>query len=156
MFIAAHHGERIPARQAARLSSRAREIVILRRMMIEPRTTRRMALALLAAAVWPATAIAQSNEGPRPGRYRVYLVQFTTRTYTQDIVLHPDGRYEIFHPSGNLYGSGRYEYEAAQQRVRWLSGPNQELGRGGSFSIREGGRVHYILMGRFVYAINGE
>ncbi len=113
-----------------------------------------MVLAMtIAAGAMMAAWTARADSGPRPGVYKVYLVQFTNASYVYDLVLKEDGRYEVREFDDTLKSSGEYRYDAAQQRVRWLSGLNYEMGRGGSFSIKENG-AHYILMGQKVYAIN--
>jgi hypothetical protein len=114
-------------------------------------------MAVAAAVLFGAfTTLAHADDGPRLGVYRVYLVPFTDATYVYDLVLMPEGKYEVREFDNSLKSSGEYAYEESKSRVRWLSGLNYEMGRGGSFSIREGGAVHYILMGTKVYAINGE
>lgn len=118
----------------------------------------RAALALVFAAgamiaAW--SGIARADTGPRPGVYKVYQVPFTEPSYVYDLILMADGRYEVREFDNTLKSEGQYRYEAAEQRVYWLSGLNWEMGRGGTFSVKEGG-VHYILMGPKVYATNGE
>lgn len=114
--------------------------------------------AVAAVALLMATTIfcgASAEEGPRAGRYKVYLVQLTTASYVYDLVLLDGGRYEVREFDNSLKSQGEYRYEPAEQRIRWLSGLNYDMGRGGTFSIKENG-AHYILMGSKVYAINGE
>lgn len=111
-------------------------------------------VALLFAVLAP--AVYADEGGPRPGVYRVYLVPFTDATYVYDLILMEDGQYEVREFDNSLKSSGEYTYDAAGSRVRWLSGLNYEMGRGGSFEAREGGAIHYIRMGTKVYAINGE
>jgi hypothetical protein len=85
------------------------------------------------------------------------LVQGTSGTVSSLLVLEAGGVYEIYDmPGRTLRGSGTYRYDAAQRRVLWLTGHNYEMGRGGTFTVEEGGRVHGILMGQRVYAISGE
>jgi hypothetical protein len=98
---------------------------------------------------------ARADDGPRLGIYKVYLAQFTDANYVYDLILKDGGRYEVREFDNSLKSEGEYAYDASRTRVQWLSGLNYEMGRGGSFSIREGG-VHYILMGTKVYAINAE
>ena len=113
------------------------------------------AVALLAAGHVPAQA--QSAAGPRPGTYKIILVQLTTGTVMSTLVLRADGTYQVFEVnSKELRGSGTWRYDAAAQRVFWLTGLNHEMGRGGAFTVENGGRVHRISMGRQVYAINGD
>jgi hypothetical protein len=118
--------------------------------------TARWALLLAAVMFAAVSGSANADDGPRLGTYRVYLVPFTDPSYVYDLVLLPEGKYEVREFDNSLKSSGEYAYEADQSRVRWLSGLNYEMGRGGSFSIREGGVIHYIRMGTKVYAINGE
>jgi hypothetical protein len=115
------------------------------------------AMALLAAVlILASSSLARADDGPRLGAYRVYLVPFTDATYVYDLLLLPEGKYEVREFDNSLKSSGEYAYDESQSRVRWLSGVNYEMGRGGSFEIREGGALHYIRMGTKVYAINGE
>ena len=99
---------------------------------------------------------ARAEEGPRTGRYKVYLVELTTPSYVYDMVLLDGGHYEIRELDDLVRSRGEYTFDPTASWVRWLSGLNYDMGRGGTFSIREGGRIHYILMGTKVYAINGE
>jgi len=113
------------------------------------------ALGLLGfAAIGP--ALAQGGSGPRLGTYKVVLVQLTTGSITNYLVLKEGGQYDVRELSGALYRSGTYRYDEANRRVIWLSGLNYEMGRGGTFTVEEGGRVHRILMGPKVYAISGD
>ena len=99
----------------------------------------------------------QSAAGPRPGTYKIVLVQLTTGTVTSHLLLRADGTYQVFDlNSKEPRGSGTWRYDAAAQRVFWLTGLNHEMGRGGAFTVEHGGRVHRISMGRQVYAINGD
>jgi hypothetical protein len=109
---------------------------------------------LLAA---PGPGHAQSATGPRPGTYKIVLVQLTTGTVTSHLVLRADGTYQVFDlNSKEPRGSGTWRYDAAARRVFWLTGLNNEMGRGGAFTVEHGGRIHRISMGRQVYAINGD
>ena len=113
------------------------------------------AIGLLAAG--PVSGQAQSTAGPRPGTYKVILVQLTTGTVTSTLVLRADGTYQVFDlNSKEPRGGGTWRYDAAARRVFWLTGPNYEMGRGGAFTVEHGGRIHRISMGRQVYAINGD
>jgi hypothetical protein len=113
------------------------------------------AVGLLAAG--PVPGQAQSAAGPRAGTYKIILVQLTTGTVTSTLVLRADGTYQVFDlNSKEPRGSGKWRYDAAAQRVFWLSGINHEMGRGGAFTVEHGGRIHRISMGRQVYAINGD
>jgi len=112
-------------------------------------------LALLAAASLAAADDAAAQEGPRLGEYK--LRQGTGEVWTGTIVLKGDGVYELYDmPTRNFRGRGNYRYDAAAARVRWLSGINYEMGRGGTFTVQQGGRIHRITMGVVTYAINGE
>jgi hypothetical protein len=91
------------------------------------------------------------------GEYKLVQVALTTGSVTGLIVLRADGTYELYDmPARSLRSRGNYRYDAAQKRVFWLSGVNYEMGRGGTFSAEQGGRVHRIAMGPRVYAISGE
>ena len=110
---------------------------------------------LLTTAPMPVRA--QNAAGPRPGTYKIVLVQLTTGTVTSHLVLRADGTYQVFDlDSKEPRGTGTWRYDAGAQRVFWLTGLNREMGRGGSFTVEHGGRVHRISMGRQVYAINGD
>lgn len=122
--------------------------------MLRSAVMRSVALAVVLSAMTVFGA-ARADEGPRTGRYKVYLVQLTTASYVYDLILLDGSHYEVRESDNSLKSQGEYRYEPAQQRVRWLSGLNYDMGRGGTFSIKEGG-AHYILMGSKVYAINGE
>ena len=118
-------------------------------------TTSAVSLLIALVFLFPLVA-AHADDGPRAGRYKVYLVQLTTASYAYDLVLLDGGQYEVREFDDSVRSRGEYSYNASESRVRWLSGLNYEMGRGGTFSIREGGTIHYILMGPKVYAINGE
>ncbi|RJF86289.1 hypothetical protein D3874_03955 [Oleomonas cavernae] len=122
--------------------------------MLRSALVRAVAVAAVLLAM-VAFGAARAEEGPRTGRYKVYLVQLTTASYVYDLILLDGGRYEVREFDNSLKSQGEYRYEPAEQRVRWLSGLNYDMGRGGTFSVKESG-AHYILMGSKVYAINGE
>lgn len=116
-------------------------------------------IVLAAAGLAPGGTVlqAQPATGPRPGTYKVILVQLTTGTVTAHLILRADGTYQV-HDVGSREprGTGTWKYDPAAKRVFWLTGLNNEMGRGGTFTVEEGGRVHRITMGRQVYAINGD
>jgi hypothetical protein len=124
------------------------------------RTPRRAALGTMLLALVLAVGLspsAEAQEGPRLGAYKVVLVQLTSGVSTSQLVLQAGGAYEVYDmPARSLRSRGTYRYDAAARRVIWLSGLNHEMGRGGTFTVEEGGRVHRILMGPKVYAINGD
>jgi len=112
--------------------------------------------AALAAVIFALPASAQ-DAGPRMGEYKIVQVALTTGSVTGLIVLRADGTYELYDmPARSFRSRGNYRYDPAQKRVAWLSGVNHEMGRGGTFSVEQGGRVHRIAMGPRVYAINGD
>ena len=123
-------------------------------------TSRRAALRTMLIAVALAAgsaARAEAQDGPRLGEYKVVLVQLTSGTVTSQLVLQPGGVYEVYDmPARTLRSRGNYRYDPAARRMIWLSGLNYEMGRGGTFTVEAGGRVHRILMGPKVYAINGD
>ena len=91
------------------------------------------------------------------GEYKLVQVALTTGSVTGLIVLRADGTDELYDmPARNFRSRGTYRYDPVQKRVFWLSGVNYEMGRGGTFSVEEGGRVHRIAMGPRAYAINGD
>lgn len=122
------------------------------------RAKRRVFLRLMAfaAGVYALPAWAE-DVGPRTGEYKIVQVALTTGSVTGAIVLKADGTYELYDmPARSFRSRGNYRYDAAQNRVVWLSGVNHEMGRGGTFSVEQSGRVHRIAMGPRVYAINGD
>jgi hypothetical protein len=124
------------------------------------RDRRRGALAhacLLAVTVMiVASAPARADDGPRLGIYKICQAILTSTNCASQMALKEGWRYEVMWEDGTVRSQGEYSYDPGEQRVRRLSGQNYEMGRGGSFSIREGGRIHYILMGPKTYAINGD
>jgi hypothetical protein len=80
----------------------------------------------------------------------------TSRSVGGYMALKEGGVYELYHADRSLRGRGTYRYDPAQKRVFWLSGVNYEMGRGGTFTAEQGGKVHRILWGPKAYAINGE
>ena len=121
-------------------------------------TTRRAAVCAAIAMVTLAgiASAVQAQEGPRLGEYKLVQVALTTGSVTGLIVLRGDGTYELYDMPRTLRSRGNYRYDPAQKRVVWLSGVNYEMGRGGTFSVEQGGRVHRIAMGPRTYAINGD
>ena len=114
-----------------------------------------VALGLLSMAAVPVRA--QGSSGPRPGTYKIVFVQLTTGTVTSTLVLRADGTYQVYDlGSREPRGGGTWKYDPVARRVFWLTGLNNEMNRGGAFTVEEGGRVHRISMGRQVYAINGD
>lgn len=121
-------------------------------------TTRRAAMiaAVASMALAGLAPSAEAQEAPRLGEYKLVQVALTTGSVTGLIVLRGDGTYELYDMPRTLRSRGNYRYDPAQKRVLWLSGVNYEMGRGGTFSVEQGGRVHRIAMGPRTYAINGD
>lgn len=114
-------------------------------------------LAISAAACLAAPERAAAQDGPRMGEYKLVQVALTTGSVSGLIVLRADGSYELHDmPARSFRGRGTYRYDAGAKRVVWLSGINQEMGRGGTFSTERGGQVHRIALGPRTYAINGD
>ena len=124
------------------------------------RDRRRSALAsaclLAMTATMTASAPARADDGPRLGTYKICQANLTSAVCASRMNLKEGWQYEVTWEDGSVRSRGEYSYDPGKQRVRWLSGLNYEMGRGGTFSIREGGRIHYILMGSKTYAINGD
>ena len=111
---------------------------------------------LAVAATMSASTAVRADEGPRLGIYKLCQAILTSTSCASQMALKEGWRYEVMWEDGTVRSQGEYSYDPGEQRVRWLTGLNYEMGRGGSFSIREGGRIHYILMGSKSYAINGD
>jgi hypothetical protein len=104
-------------------------------------------------AVASSTALAQ-DAGPRLGTYAILQATGTSSNIVGQLVLKAGGIYEVYDMLGTeLRSSGKYRYDADQKRVAWLDGINYEMGRGGTFSVQEGGK-HRIMLGSKTYAIN--
>lgn len=122
---------------------------------------RRFAAGAMLVAGFYATGVAPpvhaQEAGPRLGTYKIVLVQLTSGTVSSLLVLKDGGVYEVHDmPGQSLRSRGNYRYDSAQRRVIWLSGLNYEMGRGGTFKVEQGGRVHRIQLGSKAYAISGE
>lgn len=123
---------------------------------LNTRAVLRAGAGCVVVAALAVVAPAQDQE-PRMGEYKLVQVALTTGSVTGLIVLRADGTYELYDmPARNFRSRGTYRYDPVQKRVFWLSGVNYEMGRGGTFSVEEGGRVHRIAMGPRAYAINGD
>jgi hypothetical protein len=113
-------------------------------------------LGLAGAALLAGPPAASADEQPRLGIYKVYLITGTSGSHVYDIVLLDGGHYEVREYDNSLRSSGDYVFDAAESRVRWLSGLNYDMGRGGTFTVEDGGRIHRLRLGNQVYADNGE
>lgn len=99
--------------------------------------------------------LAQDAQAPRLGKYKVIYVRGTAPIYLQNLILESADTYAVFHfPGGALEGRGSYRFDAGS--VKWLSGPFQATGYGGTFSVRDGGKVHRLRLGVSAYATNGD
>lgn len=120
------------------------------------RTRRRLlGIAMLLAAAWlvgPAATAAEGADGPRLGRYRLYINNVTTMYFD----LLEGNRYKVYDAGDNgLLGEGRYEYDPGERRVKWLTGRFVDVGYGGTFAEDEGGKVHILKMSGIAWAYNG-
>ena len=127
-----------------------------------------LALAALALAI--ACGAAQAADGPPAGRYEI-RTGFAPPTKDNPkgydvlsyIILRADGSYELYYTEKNeLRGRGTYTFEPGNAGaqgsvgiVRWKSGINYEMGRGGSYFPRNAqyGCNHCFVLGRNVVAV---
>ncbi len=110
-----------------------------------------LSLVLMFGSAFLLAAQENQEKGPRLGRYKV-----TFRTsYLTYFDLLPAGKYKVYHVSNDkLHGEGEYTFDDKEQKVRWLSGPHQEVGYGGTFKVEDGGRKHVIRMSSSSIAAN--
>ena len=70
---------------------------------------------------------------------------------SQYMIIRPGGIYEIYYyPTKEFRGRGTYEWDPVNAKVRWLSGINYEMGRGGSVDSDKGKDL--IILGTRTYA----
>lgn len=125
------------------------------------------ALAVIAIAMLYGPA--RGADGPPPGRYEIRSytampdspsVAYGTPSY---MVLQADGSYALYETKSNeLRSRGTYVFEpgtagapGSAGLVRWKSGINYEMGRGGSYFPRNAAYKceHCIQMGSYVIAV---
>ena len=117
-----------------------------------------------------AGSAARAGDGPPMGRYEIRLHTYVAKaghmqpySITSHLVLRADGTYEIYDlPGKALRSRGTYVYEAGTAGapgslgvIRWKSGLNHEMGRGGSyFPSNPGfGCEQCIQVGKFAIAV---
>nr|AIA13783.1 Unknown Function [uncultured bacterium] len=103
--------------------------------------------------VWLPTGAA-AEEGPRLGKYRILSYGATSipPLFLGSVVLEA-GKYTFFLPGDKPAGEGRYEYDAAAKKVKWLSGPFLDKW-GGDFTIDREGKTHKIRLKSTTIATN--
>jgi len=93
--------------------------------------------------------------GPRVGRY-------TIRSYggngRNPIILGyfdlRNGAYQYYNAGIELIGTGKYQYDAVNQKILWLSGGLREYSTAAAFEITRDGKTHNITLLYGTYASN--
>lgn len=131
---------------------------------------RALTFALIAMLVTVSPGSARAADGPPAGRYEIRTYHspspdpsrhlYAVLTY---MLLRGDGGYEVYDAKSNeLRSRGTYAFEpgnggapGSAGLVRWKSGLNYEMGRGGSYFPRNQpwGCDHCIQMNRLVIAV---
>jgi hypothetical protein len=98
----------------------------------------------------PARDQATAAAGVRDGRYDITVGR---GLYNGFLMIHGGG-YELFLPGGRSAGSGRYAFDAAGPRVRWLSGPLTNPLYDGTQMVEASGSLLKIRIGARAVATN--
>jgi hypothetical protein len=102
------------------------------------------------SAAAPARDRATAAAGVREGRYDITVGRGFYNGY---LMIHGGG-YELFLPGGRSVGSGRYAFDAAGPRVRWLSGPLTNPLYDGTQMVEASGSLLKIRIGARAVATN--
>ena len=87
--------------------------------------------------------------GPRPGKYGVLSYGAGSNPLRLGhFQLSVGGKYSFFDNGGGLVGSGTYQYDGANKKVVWLSGPFKKNDGSGTFEISREGKTHSISLKR--------
>ncbi len=100
---------------------------------------------------------AAAGGGPRLGKYNINSYGATNRPplFLGHIELQAGGKYRISRrSSGEYYGEGAYSFDSAASEVKWLSGPCNDDGWSGKFTIERDGRTHKIRLKSTTIATN--
>jgi hypothetical protein len=117
--------------------------------------SRFVALLLLVAAFLATPALsADTDAGPRTGKYLImsYGAPGAPPIHLGYVVLEK-GKYKAYLPGNKPNGSGDWQYDAAQKKVIWKSGPYAGVWDG-KFEIDRGGKTHKIRMKSTTIATN--
>lgn len=94
---------------------------------------------------------AAASTGPRLGRYDITVGKGLS---DGTLVLSSDSTYELLLPGGKSWGTGRYAFDAANMRVRWLSGPLTDPTWDGTQKLEAHGAMVQIRIGARAVATN--
>ncbi|QKG51784.1 hypothetical protein [Hymenobacter sp. BRD67] len=70
-----------------------------------------------------AKADALAANGPRLGKYLIYVYATSFGAYNGYFLLQPGGNYQLFLPGGKSAGGGTYAFDRATATVKWQTGP---------------------------------
>jgi hypothetical protein len=112
-------------------------------------------LLLLVLQFFTASApAADTDSGPRTGKYLILSYGATgSPPLNLGYFMLEKGQYKAFLPGGKANGSGDWQYDAAQKKVIWKSGPYAGVWDG-KFEIDRGGKTHKIRMKRTTIGTN--
>lgn len=132
-------------------------------------SARAIMLALFTLVLAVAAGVGQAADGPSAGRYEIRTYYAASddpsRAYgvVSYMILRADGSYELYDSKSNeLRSRGTYAFEPGNAgaagsvgRVRWKSGINYDMGRGGSYflSSTQFKCQNCIQMGSYVIAV---
>ena len=121
--------------------------------MLASQSVVRLFVVLVAFIVLQQSAL--SEEGPRPGKYRILSFGATTQPplFLGSFVLEKNGTYKAFLPGDKLQGEGTWSFDAAKQEVLWKTGPYKEMW-GGAFTSEREGKTHKIRLKRTTIGTN--
>jgi hypothetical protein len=92
------------------------------------------------------TTAADTDSGPRTGKYLVLSYGATGKPpLNLGYFVLEKGKYKAYLPGDKPSGSGDWQYDAAQKKVVWKSGPYAGVWDG-KFEIDRGGKTHKIRM----------
>ena len=108
-----------------------------------------VALLLIGIMVTRGVDAADAAVGPRLGKYNMlsYGAVGNPPLFLGHIELQAGGKYRISRKrEGDYYGEGTYTFDATAGAVKWLSGPCNDDGWSGTFTIERDGKTHKIRL----------
>ena len=91
---------------------------------------------------------ALAADGPRTGKYTIYVYNSGFGAYDGYFILKGGGNYEVYLPGGSSAGKGNYSFDKAKMVVIWKSGPFANKAWDGTqkFEVERGGKTNIIRL----------
>jgi hypothetical protein len=91
---------------------------------------------------------ALAADGPRTGKYTIYVYNAGFGAYDGYFILKSGGTYEVHLPGGSSAGIGNYSFDKSRMIIIWKSGPFANKAWNGTqkFEVERGGKTDIIRL----------